>query len=169
MNRYRKCYSLLLLLLSSTLVPAQTSQSSLGPVMSMPSTAAFYYLAKPGELTIQVNVWGAVRNAGRYEVPSTIDLVQLISYAGGPTSDAQLDDVRVVRAATKEGTSERETYVVNLDDLSNTDNSKLVLHPGDTITIGRSNWSTVRDVMSIVSTVAIVTTAVSYFIIAKNR
>lgn len=161
------CLTLMLLLSFNFSLPAQSTQAGLAPVMPSASAAAYYYIARPGELTMQVNIWGAIRNAGRYEVPSSTDLVQLISYAGGPGADAVLDEVRVVRSA-KEGVSERTTYVVNLDDLSNIDNSKLVLQPGDTITINHSNWSTVRDVMSVITTVAIVTTAIAYIIIAQE-
>jgi protein involved in polysaccharide export with SLBB domain len=38
---------------------------------------------------MQVNIWGFVKNPGRYEVPSSTDLIQLISFAGGPVQYAE--------------------------------------------------------------------------------
>jgi len=139
-------------------------------VFAQTSAASFYYISKPGELTMQVNIWGSIRNPGRYEVPTSTDLIQLLSYAGGPTVDAKLSQVRVTRLLKKGGDGNvRDQYYVNLDDLSQVDESKLILYSGDTIFIGRTLWSSFRDALTIVSTAAIVTTAVANIVIASNR
>jgi protein involved in polysaccharide export with SLBB domain len=134
------------------------------------SAASYFFISKPGELTIQVNIWGSIRIPGRYEVPTSTDLIQLISYAGGPTVDADLDEVRITRVSKNEGNNDiREQYYVDLDDFSSVDNAKLTLYPGDTIFINRTAWSSLRDIFTVVSTAAIVTTAVANIIIASNR
>ena len=51
--------------------------------------AAYYNYAEPGDLTVTVNVWGAVANPGLYEVPQDTRLSKLFSLAGGPTTGAQ--------------------------------------------------------------------------------
>jgi len=134
------------------------------------SAAAFYYVSKSGELTMQVNIWGAVQRPGRYEVPTSTDLVQLVSYAGGPNIDAAIDDVRITRLNKKEKDVIKSEYYVDLEKLSTTEESKLELNPGDTIFIDhRAGWSTVRDVITIVTTAAIITSAIANVIIAKER
>jgi len=148
---------------------AQTSQSGLAPTLPSASAASFYYISKPGELTMQINIWGSIHNPGRYEVPSSTDLIQLVSYAGGPNSDAQLDHVRVTRFKKKDGKIDKEQYFLNLEDLYNIDQSKLVLYPGDTIFIDHSSWATFRDVLTVVTTAAIITTAVANIVIAERR
>lgn len=93
-------------------VHAQTLQSGFAPSLPSASAASYYYIAKPGELTMpvrpdcrpggQVNIparptagwWGFVQKPGRYEVPSSTDLIQLISFAGGPVQYAKLDNAR---------------------------------------------------------------------------
>ncbi len=148
---------------------AQVIQGGLAPTLPSASAASYYYISKPGELTMQVNVWGSVRNPGRYEVGSTTDLIQLISYAGGPAADAKLDEVQITRFQMSNGLRSISQYSVDLDHLATVDSSKLVLYPGDTIFIDRSGWTAFRDVLTVVTTAAIITSAVANVIIASNR
>ncbi len=148
---------------------AQSTQSGMAPTLPSASAASYYYISKPGELTMQVNIWGAIRNPGRYEVPSSTDLVQLISYAGGPTAEAKMSDVRVTRLSTKNAPGTKAHYSVNLDELYQVADTTLALYPGDTIVIDRTGWSSFRDVLTIVTTAALITTAVANVIIAQQR
>ena len=134
-----------------------------GVSLSQPNyaTPANYSIAKPGELTMQINVWGLIRNPGRYEVSITTDLVQLVSYAGGPMEDAKLDEVKVTRFIKTETGVSRAQFLVNLDDLYRVNESSLILQPGDTIFFDRTSWSTVRDVLSVVTTFAVITATVT--------
>ncbi len=140
-----------------TAVPAFAQLRDGGVSLSQPNTAtpAFYSLAKPGELTMQVNIWGLVNHPGRYEVSITTDLVQLVSYAGGPMVDAALDAVKITRLLKTESGITRGEYIVNLEDLYRINESSIVLQPGDTILIDKTSWATFRDVMTVVSTVAV--------------
>ncbi|MBM4162658.1 MAG: hypothetical protein FJ217_16365 [Ignavibacteria bacterium] len=61
--------------------------------------------AQPGG---QVNIWGFVQKPGRYEVPSSTDLIQLISYAGGPVQYAKLDEVKLTRWILYDTTGKRQ-------------------------------------------------------------
>lgn len=66
--------TLSLLLTVPLLMHAQSIQSGLAPTLPSASAAAYYYIAKPGELTMQVNVWGFVKKAGRCEDSNKTDL-----------------------------------------------------------------------------------------------
>ena len=149
--------------------PSQTMQSGIGPSMPMAGAASYYYISKPGELTMQVNIWGAIKNPGRYEIPSSTGLVELVSYAGGPSSEAKLSEVHIVRAPGADSTADRGQLTVDLDHLASVKPSQLVLHPGDTIFIDRSGWSSFRDVLTVVTTAALLSTAVANIIIAERR
>ncbi len=48
------------------------------------NTAAYYNYSDPGNVTIQVHVWGAMRFPGLYEIPRDTKLSELVSLAGGP-------------------------------------------------------------------------------------
>lgn len=46
---------------------------------------------------IDVQVWGQVHKPGQFSVPDDTDIVGLLSFAGGPTDDAKLRSVRLIR------------------------------------------------------------------------
>ncbi len=149
---------------------AQVSGGPLGQVRSNISAGNYYYVSKPGELTMEVNIWGSVRSPGRYEVPISTNLVQLVSYAGGPTQDAVLDEVRVTRfSKNPSGQLVAELHTVNLEDLSKASQAGLILLAGDTIYMDHSSWATFRDVFSVVTTVALVTSAIAQVVYASHR
>jgi protein involved in polysaccharide export with SLBB domain len=147
---------------------AQISTGTLGQDILRPSSASYYFIAKPSELSMQVNIWGFVRNPGRYEVPTSTDLIRLLSYAGGPSQDATLDNVRVTRGAYQPGGGRRE-FELDLQKLAEIDPADLVLYPDDTIYVDYSSWTNVRDIFAVVTVLAIVTSAVAQVIIATSR
>jgi protein involved in polysaccharide export with SLBB domain len=57
----------------------------------------FYDLSDPESVNIKVAVWGYVRFPGKYIVPIYTSVLDLLSYAGGPTEAAHLDDLRIYR------------------------------------------------------------------------
>jgi protein involved in polysaccharide export with SLBB domain len=144
------------------------AQSNLTTGLSTAQAAAFYYIAKPGEITMQVNVWGFVQKPGRYEIPISTDLVELLSYAGGPEQYAKLNKVKIIRLADSTGAGRRD-ILVDLTDSEEMTANNLTLRPGDTIFLDHTSWVTIRDVFSVVTTAAIITAAVSQVIIASRR
>jgi protein involved in polysaccharide export with SLBB domain len=133
------------------------------------SAASYYYIAKPGELTIQVNVWGFVKNPGRYEVASSTDLIQLISFAGGPVQYAKLDEVKLTRLILNDSTGRKREILFDLEHLDKLEQSSLTLYPGDTIFIDHTGWLTLRDVFSFVTTAAVITSAIAQIMWASKR
>lgn len=51
----------------------------------------------PGAVNIKVAVWGYIAMPGKYIVPEYTSISDLISYAGGPSQDAEMDDLRIYR------------------------------------------------------------------------
>jgi hypothetical protein len=147
-----------------------TAHSQINPMtgLSTAQAAAFYFIAKPGEITMQVNVWGFVQKPGRYEIPISTDLVELISYAGGPIQYADLDKVKIIRMADIAETPRLEFYV-DLNNAKEMIPDKLKLRDGDTIFIDHTSWVTMRDVFTVVTTTALVTAAISQVIYATRR
>lgn len=139
---------------------AQTTNSNLSPATSNAQAGAYYFVARSNEMTMQVNIWGFVQHPGRYEVSMNIDLVQLLSFAGGPTNDADMDDVRIFRIVKRDGIVSVKDIRINLKNLDKVEESKLLLLPGDTIFIDHTSWMTVRDIVSVVTSAVIVTAAV---------
>jgi len=138
---------------------AQVDPSSFLSTASGTTTSNYYY-AKPNELTIVVNVMGFVSRPGRYEISSSIDLVNLLSLAGGPVPDGTLSDVKITRLETAGGNVQRKEIRINLDQLTKVKNEDLVLQPGDLIEVERSGWATVRDIFTVVGYAAVLTTTI---------
>lgn len=59
----------------------------------------YYDYSDPTTINIKVSVWGFVRSPGKYIVPIYTTIPDLISYAGGPEDQANLDDVRIYRTS----------------------------------------------------------------------
>jgi hypothetical protein len=57
----------------------------------------YYDLSDPNTINIKVSVWGYAQSPGRYLVPISTTIKDLISYAGGPDVNANLDDLRLYR------------------------------------------------------------------------
>jgi len=119
---------------------------------------ANFRFADPGELTITVNLIGSVRSPGRYEISRSIDLMDLIALAGGWTELADLANVHVNRVAGSGDLGQRIDLKLNLADFQNISRSYLVLQHGDFIFVGSKSGVTVQDVLSWVTTAAILTT-----------
>ena len=51
----------------------------------------------PETVNITVQVWGYVKYPGQYTIPGYSDVNNLLSLAGGPTEDANIDDLRLFK------------------------------------------------------------------------
>ena len=58
---------------------------------------AYFDYSDPESVNVKVSVWGFVRYPGKYVIPYNSNAYDLLSYAGGPTEDANLDDIRIFR------------------------------------------------------------------------
>lgn len=63
------------------------------------SYGGFYDLSDPEAINIEVSVWGFVRYPGKYLIPNYVNVVELLSFSGGPSANANLDDLRIYRVA----------------------------------------------------------------------
>ncbi len=171
-NRKVLFFALTILLFTILPATAQTvvDQTRLAP-MSQMGTEANYYYANPGDLTILVSIWGFVQRPGVYEISNTIDLIRLISLAGGPQSYAKLKKVRIIRVYNQDKKEQeyRREFIINLSELTKLSPEDIKLYPGDTIIVDHTTWYTVKDVLTSLATVAIFITAASQLIIATSR
>lgn len=81
-------------------VSAQNKDYELGAdVMGMRTVTqgGYFNYSDPEAINVSVAVWGWVKYPGRYKVPSYITVIDLLSYAGGPTDAADLEDLRIYR------------------------------------------------------------------------
>lgn len=112
---------------------------------------AVYDLSDPTGVNIEVNLWGFVRFPGRYKVPYNTTFLDLMSYAGGPAEDSDLENIRIYRRGSDSLTSKSEVIRLNYDDLFWSDKSSLVkkmnpnLKSGDVVIIQEQKRYSLRD------------------------
>ena len=97
------------------------------------------FLSDSKEIKMYVNVWGEVNKPGRILVGSSNDLLKIISFAGGPNSDANLSKIKITR--TDPITAKIIIHTVNLNKIINSEIShpleKIQIYPEDTIIISK--------------------------------
>ncbi|MBX7043010.1 MAG: SLBB domain-containing protein [Ignavibacteria bacterium] len=97
-RRYRIASALFLFLL---LLPISTfSQQDglrVGNDNFLSQQGGFYNFGNKDGVNIYVNLWGYVKFPGKYLIPKGSTIVDLISYGGGPLTDATLEDIRLFR------------------------------------------------------------------------
>ncbi|MCI0450661.1 MAG: SLBB domain-containing protein [Chlorobi bacterium] len=115
--------------------------------------AAVYDLSDATGVNMEVNLWGFVRYPGRYRVPVNTTFMDLITFAGGPITESNLEEIRILRnSSNPEG--KPEMIVLNYDDLlwekniSSKPKLNPLLKPGDVIVIKEERRYTFRENMS---------------------
>jgi len=115
-----------------------------------------YQIGENDEIFINVNIWGEVRKTGMYKVPSTTDLLKLISLTGGPLKNADIGAIKIVRLNLEEG--DESIIYVDLEEYLQTANYDLIpiLRPGDTIVVPGNFLSYFGDFVDLVAKVALI-------------
>ncbi|NOX65524.1 MAG: hypothetical protein GXO85_06925 [Chlorobi bacterium] len=122
----------------------------------------YFNYSEPLGVNIKVAVWGFVKYPGRYFVPINTTVTDLLSLAGGPTDDANLDELRIYRVK-EDGTN--ELFQFDYNDLMWEDQLRLEkryipdLVAGDILVIPGSQRLYLRDWISI--TLGVVSTLIS--------
>ena len=130
-----------------------------------------YDYSEADAINIKVLVWGYVPFPGHYIIPSTSNVNDLLAWAGGPTPDANMDDLRLFRV-NADGTQSLIKFDYN-DLLWNDNLQKPVkipeLQPGDILLVPGEErlffWDFFNIALSVITTLAVVAAVV----ISLNR
>ncbi len=88
----------LLLFIVSAKSFAQDGRDKIGPEELKITGANYYNYADKERVNIEVNLWGYVKNPGKYLIPKGTTFLDLITLGGGPIPDSNLEDIRLIRA-----------------------------------------------------------------------
>ena len=151
--------SLLTIVAMSQAVSQVPTETELGASkLSNSSRPGYYFYAKPFEVTMTVNLWGEVPQQGVYSIPTSTDIVQLISFAGGPKERSNLEDVLIYRATGKKDQKMRLLMNVNVRDILEGRTPTLPLAPGDMIVVKKNPEAlSLSEVLTIINTAATLT------------
>jgi protein involved in polysaccharide export with SLBB domain len=139
-------------------MPTVAQQGDFG--LLSPGSTTNYRFAEPNELTIIVSVLGQIKNPGRYEVSRKLNLLDLLSLAGGWTDLADVSDITVVRTVQSGGRSDRRVIRFDLEDPVRVPESSLALEQGDYVTVGRLTSVSFQEAIAYVSAAAVILTAI---------
>ena len=130
------------------------SNAQEGMIQPIRNRAAQYYLGYEDELLIPVNVWGFVQKPGQYMVPNNTDLISLLSFAGGPSENAKISNIRIIRNDQKLGNI---VYKVNVKKFIESGDERLIpmLKPGDTIIVKGTTFHWITKFFEFVSRIAV--------------
>ena len=133
---------------------AQTEGSG---VSSFNPGAVYQYsgsLTGTEQLKIRTYIWGQVRNPGLYIVPDDTDLLTLISSAGGPTENAKLSKIRIIRSTT----DGEKVINVDMKEYLETGQTGLIpiLKPGDTVIVSGSTYYAFTKAVNWLSQIAVI-------------
>lgn len=153
----RTLCSLIASLLFSAQLHAQTRRDYLGLRHDSKQGAEFVSGAQPGTVLMKVNLWGAVNRPGIHHVPVRTDLMSLVSYAGGPTGKAILDEVTIKR----EVNNKRKLIKVDVEELiKGVSHHHVELAPNDIVVIPAQEPLISSDTLAIVGLVSIIMSTV---------
>lgn len=112
---------------------------------------AQYILGTDDVLLISINLWGHIQRPGIYNVPSSFNIIDLLSSAGGPLETARLNDVRVIR-------KNQEVLQINVKEFITTGNKDLLvaLQPGDLVIVSGSITDAFERVVRVARDIAII-------------
>lgn len=121
----------------------------------------------PGTVLMKVNLWGGVNRPGIHHVPVKTDLMSLLSYAGGPNSKADLEDVTIKRDMG----DKQELIEVNVDKLlSGSSHHRVELAPNDIVVVPQSEPLISQDTLGVIAIISVViSTAVAFSVIDRNN
>ncbi len=133
--------------------------------------SSYYDMSLGAGLTIPVNLWGYVKNPGRYVVSSSTTLVQLLSYGGGPNELARITDVKIVRDKKVDSTVKQVVILCNLEQFQSTGDvsQNPMLYPGDTIIVPGNAVSSLQSTLGIVRDVALALQVIATIILITKK
>lgn len=153
----KKFLLIALLLVTLSAVFGQIAGSASYPMMpTMNNASAYTYsgsMSNEEKLKIYTYIWGQVLRPGLYIVPDDTDLLTLLSLAGGPSENAKLTKVRIIRPTA----NSTKVILVNLKAYMETGNEALIpiLQPGDTVVVSGTIFYAFTRVTDFLSKIAI--------------
>lgn len=131
----RQIFGGLLVLLS---IQTMEVQAQVLPLPASPARA-YYRFAEPGDLTMQVKVWGDVMAPGLYEISQGTSLSTLLSLAGGPNlgRTTRQDVTLHIRLLRDQGGRDAEVYQVVMENGIVSLEDDPVLDPNDMLVVER--------------------------------
>jgi len=167
--------TLLFLCISCNLF-AQDGKERIGPEDLKITGANYYNYSDKEKVNIEVNLWGYIKNPGKYLIPKGTTFLDLLTLGGGPIPDSKLEDIRIIRP--KNDTLRiNDDYIINLnysdylwgEKISSQTRINPVLISGDIVLIPGSPRYFFRDNLSFILSIASVLISLGILVLTISR
>jgi hypothetical protein len=168
----KKTFIMLILIAFPVIVSAQNNDIQMGSGFNKIgfTQGGFFDCSDPSAVNIKVAVWGFVKFPGKYIIPVYSKINDLISYAGGPSDEARLEEMRIVRTDTSN--SKQIIYNLNFRDFLmdadvTVDSSFQSLKAGDVLLVSGSPRFYLKDYIGTI--LSIVSVLISIIILVRQK
>lgn len=134
---------------------------------------AYYNFSSGSGCELKVSIWGFVGNPGRYNLPCETNLMELLSFAGGPREGAFLDKILIIRRGGPEKQIEiKEGFTIDLQKYLKVTHVgsaaiDLLLFPGDLVIV-QGEVVERYSLISYLQIFVVITSAVTAFVAVYN-
>lgn len=152
---------------------AQNNGMQLGSGLNsrLATQGGLYDYSDPQAVNIKVAIWGYVRFPGKYIIPAYSTVNDFLSYAGGPTDAARLENLRLMRM--NEDSSQTIIDIKYSDLMMDVESKSLIksppLKPNDVLLVIGEPRYYFRDYFSMALSVVSVVVSVATLIIVYVR
>ncbi len=170
----RKTLAALLIILSIQIMYSQDDKLILGK-STKSVMAAVYDLSDPNGVSIEVSLWGFIGAPGRYIIPHKSTIMDLLTYAGGPLENSNLEEIRLLRPGNDSLKTKTKIIKLNYQDfLWNEDVKQVkinnpVLQAGDIIIVTQQKRTTLRDDIQFILPIVSAIVGFATFIITISK
>ena len=144
-----------------------------GQNYNLGTPSEFVFQSYPNQELVPIRLLGAVKKAGLYHVPKNMKLITLLSLAGGPTGDADLEKVMISNdkfSVKLKNQSKRKklfgqpkakaSHYLNLEDsLEKGSEGAYVLKPNDIVLVKNKKPWISNDTWRVISILSVVLTS----------
>lgn len=155
---------------------AQDGKDRIGPEELKITGANYYNYSDKDKVNIEVNLWGFVKNPGKYLIPKGTTFIDLITLGGGPVQESKLEDIRIIRP--KNDTlriTEDQIITLNYDDylwgerINSKGKGNPVLISGDIVLVPGSPRYFFRDNLNFILSISSVLISLGILVLTITR
>lgn len=172
MNKFYYIILLISIFIFSGILHSQDKER-VGSTQTYTQSGGLFNYGEKDKVNIEVSLWGYVKYPGKYIIPQGSTLVDLVSYAGGPSVDAKLDNIRLFRPKNDSlNITEDEMIKIDYNDIFWLDkvtfkkNRNIIMKPGDILVFPGEPRLFFKDNISIILSIASVLISLAILVVS---
>lgn len=169
-------YSIVFVLFCATMISAQ----EVGNIdlfeyqkYNNPIKQNYYDWSEKYKTQIEVKLWGAVKNPGVYKVSEGVNLIELLTFAGGLVEKAEIEDIRIIREGeTNTGDSSIDLVTIDYSELYEEIEKTSIIMPqlkaNDIVIVKQKETTFLEDLRNIYPILSVAVSLISLVIVLRR-